>query len=82
MVRKLRKGDGRHGVILANGGVVTYQQVICLSSQPRKDRSRSPYPDSNPLPEIITDILVPPTEARAEGEAIIEVGMILVSCLV
>jgi Thiolase-like protein type 1 additional C-terminal domain len=72
MTRQLRTGNkGKHGLILANGGVITYQHVICLSSQPRRDGS--PYPAKNPLPETIQDVLVPPIDAQPEGEAVIEV---------
>jgi len=49
---------------------VTYQHAICLSSQPRRDGS--PYPDTNALPEVITDVPVPPVDEQAEGEATIE----------
>jgi hypothetical protein len=72
MVRRLRRGSSRNGLVLANGGVCTYQHVICLSSQPRKDGS--PYPATNPLPAVITDVPVPTVVERAEGEAVIEVG--------
>jgi hypothetical protein len=71
MVRELRKGPALHGLILANGGVVTHQHVICLSSKPRNHHS--PYPAKNPLPALTTDWQVPPIEAQAHGEAIIEV---------
>jgi len=71
MVRRLRKGDGVHGLVLANGGVMTYQHVVCLSSRPHS--AGSPYPDRNPLPEVLTSVGVPPVEVQAEGEAIIEV---------
>ncbi|OCK74214.1 hypothetical protein K432DRAFT_311184 [Lepidopterella palustris CBS 459.81] len=70
MVRALRNGQGRNGLVLANGGVLSYQHVVCLSSQPRKDKSL--YPDKNPLPEILTDVIIPTTDAQAEGEATIE----------
>ncbi|KAM5457833.1 hypothetical protein McanCB49686_002548 [Microsporum canis] len=72
MVRQLRKytGTPRYGLILANGGVLTYQHAICLSSIPRKDGA--PYPVENPLPEEVTDVAIPVVDAQAEGEAIIE----------
>jgi hypothetical protein len=70
MTRQLRAKKGKNGLILANGGVLSYQHVICLSSQPRKGG----YPDRNPLPEVITDIPVPEIEGKPEGEAIIEVS--------
>ncbi len=69
MVRVLRKGEHRNGLVLANGGVVTYQHVVCLSSLPRT----SPYPDHNPLPELLMDEPVPKVDEKVEGEAIIEV---------
>ena len=72
MVRQLRKGRGRNGLILANGGVVSYQHVICLSSQMRQDGST--YPVENPLPDIITDVPVPAFTSKADGEGIIEVS--------
>ncbi|KAH6722885.1 hypothetical protein BKA61DRAFT_533552 [Leptodontidium sp. MPI-SDFR-AT-0119] len=68
MVRKIRKGEAQRGLVLANGGMVTYQYVVCLSSQPRT----SPYPDRNPLPEFLKDGPVPEVVEKAEGEAIIE----------
>jgi len=69
MVRKLRKGRGKNGLVLANGGVVTYEYVVCLSSKPRN----SPFPDRNPLPEYVADEPIPLVDEKAEGEAVIEV---------
>jgi hypothetical protein len=71
MVRHLRDGKGRNGLILANGGTVTYQHVLCLSSSPRV--SGSPYPKESPLPESLEDEAGPEVDAEAEGEVIIEV---------
>jgi hypothetical protein len=80
MTRQLRRGKrSSNGLVLANGGVVTYQHVICLSSQPRRDGS--PYPDTNPLPEAVTDVPVPPVDEQAEGEATIEVSLAAASVL-
>lgn len=70
MVRELRKGSMQNGLVLANGGVATYQYAVCLSTKPRKDNS--PYPEKNPLPAVITDIPVPEVDAIAEGEATVE----------
>lgn len=70
MVRELRKGKMESGLVLANGGVATYQYAVCLSTKPRKERS--PYPEKNPLPAVVTDIPVPKVDAVAEGEAIVE----------
>ncbi|TVY83907.1 hypothetical protein LSUE1_G001727 [Lachnellula suecica] len=68
MVRELRNGKVRNGLVLANGGVATYQHVVCLSTHPRD----SPYPKENPLPPILDDETVPSFDERAEGEATIE----------
>ncbi|KAN0096639.1 hypothetical protein V8E51_015444 [Hyaloscypha variabilis] len=67
MVRELRKGKARNGLVLANGGVVTYQYVVCLSNKPRD----SHYPDRNPLPDRL-DVSVPTVDEKAQGEATIE----------
>ena len=73
MTRQLRTGKGKHGLILANGGVMTYQHVICLSKSPR--RGGVAYPNKAPLPEVITDVPSPKVDAEVEGEqdAVIEV---------
>lgn len=72
MTRQLRAGKGKNGLILANGGLATYQAVLCLSSSPRRDGL--PYPNTNPLPETISDVQVPPVDAKADGEGIVEVS--------
>jgi len=72
MVRQLRAGKGKHGLVLANGGVVTYQHAVVLSREPRRDGSS--YPHSNPLPKLLEDETVPQVLAKAEGEAIVEVS--------
>lgn len=74
MVRKIRQGSAKNGVVLANGGWLTYQHVVCLSSKPR--RGSLPYPESPPLPEVLPSD-APPVDAEAEGEAVIEVSAIL-----
>lgn len=72
MVRQLRQpGRPHNGLILANGGVVTYQHVIILSSSPRRDGT--PYPARDPLPPVLTPDSTPSVDAQAEGEAVIEV---------
>lgn len=71
MVRRLRQGHDRHGLILANGGTLTYQHVVCLASKLRKDGL--PYPDSKPLPDVIEDMPVPFVALQPQGEATIEV---------
>jgi len=73
MVRKLRDREGKNGLVLANGGCLTYQHVMCLSSQsPTRDR---PYPEKNLLPDSLKSVM-PHVDVVAEGEAIIEVCMI------
>lgn len=72
MVRQIRAGRFRTGLVLANGGVATYQHVVCLSRRPRADGSA--YPARNPLPELIDDLPVPVIAEQAEGEATVEVS--------
>lgn len=72
MVRKLRNRTCEHGLILANGGVLTYQHAICLSTNPRGDGSA--YPDRSLLPLYLTDIPVTSVSADAEGKATVEVS--------
>src|SRR5699024_4260703 len=69
MTRQLRSGKGRNALILANGGVLSYQHVVCLSSQPNK----GPYPDNRALK--IANKPKPSITAEAEGEAVIEVSV-------
>ena len=71
MVRKLRRHEGRHGLVLANGGVLTYQHVVCLSSDTRKDGKV--YPDKNPLTPTTSDISGPEIDDNPKGAAMIEV---------
>ena len=76
MTRQLRskKGERTTGLILANGGVLTYQHAVCLSSSPRKDGS--PYPSANPLPAGPPPLESSPAiKAEAEGLATIEVRL-------
>ena len=71
MVRRMRSERFSNGLILANGGVLTHQHAICLSTQPRKDDCG--YPKANPLPEYIKDLSIASVTAEAEGKAVIEV---------
>lgn len=68
MTRQLRAGRGKNGLILCNGGVLTYQHVICLSTSPRT----SPYPTKNPLPDHIEDVPAPKIADNPAGDAVIE----------
>jgi hypothetical protein len=74
-VRQLRTGRGNFGVVLANGGVMTYQHAVCLSTRPRS----SHYPDKNPLPEVLDDVRAPKAISKPYGEAIIEVNLQLIA---
>jgi hypothetical protein len=70
MTRELRERDEKYGLVLANGGTMTYQHVLLLSAE----APRQSYPERNPLPEIITDVSVPTVDETAEGEAVVEVS--------
>ena len=74
MTRQLRQGKGRNGLILANGGWVTYQHVLCLSTIRR--RGGTAYPEHAPLPEYVTDVPIPQVDIEVKGdqEAVIEVS--------
>ena len=69
VTRQLRGGKPRKGLVLCNGGVLSYQYVVVLSNQPRKEGG---YPTENPLPLQITYVPIPEIEAETEGEAIVE----------
>lgn len=68
MSRQIRSGKVKNGLVLANGGVLSYQHALCLSSQPRP---MSPYPDSRSSSVTVTGAS-PPVEVSPEGEARIE----------
>lgn len=74
MVREIRKGTFQTGLVLANGGIMTYQYAVCLSKDPRKDNS--PFPTEDILPAMITDVPIPETDEIADGEASVEVTRI------
>jgi hypothetical protein len=58
-----------HGLVLANGGVLSYHHAVILSTQPRAD---STYPPWNPLPSRV-DEEHPVIEESANGGGVIEV---------
>lgn len=70
MARAIRQDKYQNGLVLANGGVMSWQHAICLSAQPKRDDS--PYKSATFLdngqksqgPEFIE---------KARGEATIEV---------
>lgn len=70
MVRRLRQGSGRNGLILANGGFLSYQHALCLAVSPRKEQTC--YPDSRRFESSPSDP-IPPIDSEAEGRAKIEV---------
>jgi hypothetical protein len=69
MTRQIRAGKGKKGLVLCNGGVLSYQYVVVLSKEPRE---KGPYPTENPLPEMLQDVEVPELAVQAEGEAVVE----------
>lgn len=71
MTRQLRSGRGKNGLVLANGGVLTYQHVVCLSTKARGDGRG--YSESNPLPDMLEDKEAPVVDEETHGEAVIEV---------
>lgn len=68
MCRYIRSRRIENGLVLANGGVLSYQHALCLSSRPR---AVSPYPDSRSTSMTITG-KAPPIEVWSEGEARVE----------
>lgn len=72
MSRQIRAGKIRNGLVLANGGVLSYQHAICLSSNQYRDRPS--YPDSRINSENVVGGFSPTIDTFAEGEAIIEVS--------
>ncbi|KUI54536.1 hypothetical protein VP1G_01897 [Cytospora mali] len=69
MSRQIRSRKINTGLILANGGVLSYQHVLCLSSRSRT--ASSPYPDSRVSSSTVVGNS-PPIEAFSEGDARIE----------
>ncbi|KAL4916927.1 hypothetical protein BDW62DRAFT_218395 [Aspergillus aurantiobrunneus] len=58
----------QNGLVLANGGVLSYHHTVILSTQPRPD---SRYPMWNPLPSHLEEDH-PAIEEQAEGGGVIE----------
>lgn len=75
MVRDLRKSGKKqkNGLVLANGGSLTYQHVVILSTTPRS-ASLGIYPASSPLPGSLTSQAPYPPKIIEEpkGAAVIE----------
>lgn len=70
MARVIRHGKCQNGLVLANGGVLSWQHAICLSAQPKNDNS--PYKSATFL-DNGQESQGPEFTTKAEGEAIIEV---------
>lgn len=69
MVRELRRGDSRHGLVLANGGMLTHAHAIILSNS-------APKAFGFPMREAYhapSETLGAFFDENAEGEAVIEV---------
>jgi len=52
-------------LILANGGVLTYQHILVLSTSPRLHHDRAPYPSTSPLPLLLS---TPPSQIGSSPE--------------
>ncbi|QRD87573.1 hypothetical protein F9C07_2278969 [Aspergillus flavus] len=70
MVRQLRRGQGQNGLILANGGILTYQHAICLSSRPPSNGIM--YPNVQNAHQVAIEVPIPRVTHVAEGDAVIE----------
>jgi hypothetical protein len=69
MTRQLRDGKGKKGLVLCNGGVLSYQYVVILSKLPREEGK---YPTESSLPPQVTDVPVPELALDANGDAVVE----------
>lgn len=69
MSRQLRARKVKNGLVLANGGFLSYQHALCLSSEPRREGPS--YPDSRGSSSAVVGTPAP-VEAFAQGEAIVE----------
>jgi hypothetical protein len=78
MTRQIRAGKGKRGLVLCNGGWLSYQYVVVLSKEPR---SNGAYPEKNPLSDY-TGVPAPEMDTEAEGEGVVEVSLVhLLICL-
>ncbi|KAF1359408.1 hypothetical protein EJ07DRAFT_119304 [Lizonia empirigonia] len=68
MTRQLRCGKGKKGLVLCNGGVLSYHYAVVLGTEPRGTE----YPVENALPELVSDGAVPELAERAEGQCVVE----------
>lgn len=72
MTRQLRQGKGRKGLVLCNGGMLTYQFAVVLGTEPR---SAGGYTDRNPLEDWKYEEVGEGVAegADAQGEVVVEV---------
>ncbi|PVH98157.1 hypothetical protein DM02DRAFT_566811 [Periconia macrospinosa] len=72
MTRALRSGKGKKGLVLCNGGMLTYQFAIVLGTEPRSDGGG--YTEKNPLEGVVCEELREGVAegAEASGEVIVE----------
>jgi hypothetical protein len=77
MVRQLGTNtEKKTGLVLANGGWLSYQHVVCLPSNSRP-KALGPYPERNPLLPLTVDWQIPQIpqicgDGEADGNAVIE----------
>ena len=69
MARCIRRGTVQHGMVVANGGMLTHHYAVIFSASPRS--SSLVYPP-NPLPSDMEVRFAPPLEEAAEGAATLE----------
>lgn len=82
VVRRLRKmrlsnpgGQANNGLILANGGVLTSENAICLSTHKRVQFPYPIYTNNSPVHRKRSDRDdVPPVSSSIAGEVIVEVS--------
>jgi hypothetical protein len=70
MTRQLRAGKGRKGLVLCNGGVLSYMHAVVLSSEPRAEGG---YPVDEGLPAVLESGDAPRVTTEPGGEAVVEV---------
>lgn len=73
MTRALREGEGMTGLVLCNGGVMSYQHAVVLSKHPG---ASGVYPLETSA-QRGRELAVPEIEERPEGEATVEVSWLL-----
>ncbi|KAF2859810.1 hypothetical protein K470DRAFT_218419 [Piedraia hortae CBS 480.64] len=68
VTRRLRAGSGKNALILANGGVLSYENVVILSTNPRQQGT---YPHANLLDGTSVP-KGPAVETKPDGEGVVE----------